>query len=140
MSLCNTGAGVTTQDIPIEPSPAHLLSKQVLVVEDEPLLRLLIADELRDSGYDVSEAGTADAALSMMDSREFDLILTDVHMPGSLNGVDLAERVRSDRPAVKIIIFSGNAPADDHGPVADMVLKKPVDFPVLLENVGRLLN
>ena len=132
--------GVATQDTSVEFTQAHVLAKHVLVVEDEPLLRILIADELKDRGYDVCEAQDADAALSILTSREFDLLLTDVQMPGSMNGLGLAERARSDRPTMKIIIFTGNAPQGGHGTVADMILKKPVDFSVLLDNVRALLN
>jgi len=131
---------VATQNIPISPAPPAALSRTVLIVEDEPLLRMLIADELRDCGFDVCEADDADAALSLMTPREFDLLLTDVQMPGSLDGLALAERVRCDRPRMKIIIFTGNAPDGAQGAFADMILKKPVDFCVLLESVRGLLN
>ena len=124
----------------IEPLQVNLSDKHVLVVEDEPLLRLLIADELKDRGYDVCEAQDADAALLILTDREFDLLLTDVQMPGSMNGLGLAERARSDRPRMKIIIFTGNAPQGGTGAIADMILKKPVDFSLLLDNVQALLN
>lgn len=131
MTIENSSDGAT---------PTGLSSKHVLVVEDEPLLRLLIADELRERGYDVDEAVDGDAALSMLAGDAYDMMLTDVQMPGSLDGVHLAERVRSDWPRTKIIIFSGNMPAGGQGATADLVLKKPVDFPLLLDSVRRLLN
>jgi CheY-like chemotaxis protein len=131
---------VATQDIPtVQPAPPAP-SKAVLIVEDEPLLRILIADELRDCGYDVCEANDADAALSELTPREFDLLLTDVQMPGSLDGLALAERARCNRPRMKIIIFTGNAPDGAQGAFADMILKKPVDFAVLLDSVRGLLS
>jgi CheY-like chemotaxis protein len=121
--------------------PAGLPSKHVLVVEDEPLLRVLIADELRDRGYDVCEAANADAALSMLGAADpFDLLLTDLQMPGGTDGLCLAERVRSHWPQIKIIIFSGNPPAAGPNAVADLVLKKPLDFTFLLDSVGCLLH
>ena len=132
---------MTAYDTSVAPTLAALPSKHVLVVEDEPLLRLLIADELRDRGYDVCEAVNADSALSLLASAEpFDLVLTDIQMPGEANGLCLAERVRSDWPRIKIIIFSGNPPAEGPGCVADLVLKKPLDFSSLLDSVSGLLN
>ena len=132
---------MTAFDTSTAPAPAGLPSKHVLVVEDEPLLRILIADELRDRGYDVCEAGNADNALSMLVSEDpFDLVLTDIQMPGEANGLCLAERVRSGWPQIKIIIFSGNPPAEGPGCVADLVLKKPLDFSSLIDSVSCLLN
>ena len=132
---------MTAYDTPVAPAPAGLPSKHVLVVEDEPLLRLLIADELRDRGYDVCEAVNADSALSMLVSEDpFDLLLTDIQMPGEANGLGLAERVRSGWPQIKIIIFSGNPPAEGPGRFADLVLRKPLDFSALLDSVTCLLN
>lgn len=81
---------------------------RVLVVEDEVLIRLYIADELRLAGFTVIEAAHADEALAYLDAGgEADLVFTDVHMPGALNGVDLARRLRDRYPALPVIITSG---------------------------------
>ncbi len=80
----------------------------VLVVDDEALLRMLATDYFRDAGYEVIEAENGDVALAMMRSRpDIRAIFTDVQMPGSLSGLELAERVRAECPTCAIVIVSG---------------------------------
>ena len=71
----------------------------VLVVEDEVLVRVLIADELRDAGFLVLEAATGDKAWSYVQAGvQVDLVISDIGLPGSLNGVDLVGRLALRRP------------------------------------------
>lgn len=82
---------------------------RVLVVEDEVLIRSFVADELREGGFQVIEASSADEAWAFLESGEkIDLIFSDVHMPGSMNGLDLARRVQAKYPHVRLIVTSGN--------------------------------
>lgn len=82
---------------------------QILVVEDEPLLRMDVADHLSEQGYNVFEAGNADEAISILEHQlEIRLIITDIDMPGSMDGLKLAEAVRNRWPPVKIIVVSGH--------------------------------
>jgi CheY-like chemotaxis protein len=82
----------------------------ILVVEDEVLVRALIAEELRAAGCAVAEAGNADAALDYIRAGgRVDLVFSDVQMPGSLNGLQFAERVRVDYPGIPVILTSGNS-------------------------------
>jgi CheY-like chemotaxis protein len=82
----------------------------ILVVEDDPLLRSYLADELRDSGFRVVEAANAEEALSYLDTHSYiSLVMTDVQMPGSLDGLELAAKLRDAYPDLPIIITSGNA-------------------------------
>ncbi len=92
------------------PEPALDREKpHVLVVEDEVLVRALIADELRTAGCAVIEANSADQALDyLVAGGKVDLMFSDIQMPGSLNGLQLAERVRADFPTVPVILTSGN--------------------------------
>ncbi|ABQ39284.1 MULTISPECIES: response regulator [Alphaproteobacteria] len=92
------------------PEPALDREKpHVLVVEDEVLMRALIADELRTAGCAVIEANSADQALDyLVAGGKVDLMFSDIQMPGSLNGLQLAERVRADFPTVPVILTSGN--------------------------------
>jgi CheY-like chemotaxis protein len=79
----------------------------IIVVEDEVLLRLWISDELRDSGFTVLEAANAAEALQILNSSvTVHVVLTDVRMPGRMDGVALAEWLRRERPEVKVIIAS----------------------------------
>jgi two-component system, response regulator PdtaR len=79
-------------------------NKAILVVEDETLIRLLLAE----NGFSVLEAMDADVALKVLESRpDVKLLFTDVQMPGSLNGMDLARQVHARWPHVLLVITSG---------------------------------
>jgi CheY-like chemotaxis protein len=87
---------------PRKPLPA------VLIVEDEPLIRMEAASLIGEAGYKVYEAGNADEAIRILELQdEIRLIFTDVHMPGSMDGLKLAHYVRGRWPPVKIIVTSG---------------------------------
>jgi signal transduction histidine kinase len=80
----------------------------ILVVEDNPALRRMVALQLTTLGYQVREAENAAAALAMLESREpIDLLFADVVMPGKLDGYDLARTVRDRWPSCKIVLTSG---------------------------------
>lgn len=80
----------------------------VLVVDDEPFIRMNALDMLGDAGFDVVEAAQADEALvQLADHPEIGLLFTDVNMPGSMDGLDLARRVHELRPEVRLIVTSG---------------------------------
>lgn len=78
----------------------------ILVVEDEVLIRLVIAQYLRDCGYRVIEAAHADEALLVLRKSEIaiDVLFTDVEMPGSMDGFALAQWVRSNRPDMDVVM------------------------------------
>jgi two-component system, response regulator PdtaR len=80
----------------------------VLVVEDEPLVRFDAVDALQDAGFDVVEAGNADAALAILSARDdITVLFTDINMPGSMNGLQLATEVHEHWPSIHIIVTSG---------------------------------
>ena len=80
----------------------------VLVVEDEALILWSTAQDLRDAGYEVLEAGNADEALEILTANpQISLLFTDVDMPGSMDGLKLSAAVASGWPPVKIIVTSG---------------------------------
>lgn len=85
----------------------------ILVVEDEILIRLVISDELRDAGHEVIEAVDGDEALAILKTGvRVDLIVSDVRMPGSLDGMGLLAIVRATIPGLPVIITSGHMDAD----------------------------
>ena len=86
----------------------HPLGKCILVVEDELLIRLALSDGLRDAGYVVIEACCGDEALEVLGSVALDLIISDVQMPGSLDGIGLLAVVRQRFPAIPVILVSGH--------------------------------
>ena len=101
----------------------------VLIVEDEPLVRLCAAQTVEDAGYEVIEAESADEAIAILESRrDIRVIFTDIHMPGSMDGLKLAHAVRHRWPPIKIIVTSGRetiAPQDL--PEGGRVFAKPYD-------------
>jgi two-component system, response regulator PdtaR len=82
----------------------------VLVVEDEPLVRAMAVDVLEEAGFDVLEAPTADYALLVLERRQdIRVLVTDVDMPGSLNGFQLARIVQDHFHRVRVIVVSGRS-------------------------------
>src|SRR5580693_3647807 len=80
----------------------------VLIVEDEPLVRLYAAQVVADAGFVVIEASNADEAMRILGSRsDVRVVFTDIHMPGSMDGLKLAHAVRNRWPPIKIILTSG---------------------------------
>jgi CheY-like chemotaxis protein len=80
----------------------------VLIVEDEVLVRLCAVRAIEDAGYEVIEAASTDEAIAILESRkDIRVIFTDIHMPGSIDGLKLAHAVRDRWPPIKIIVTSG---------------------------------
>ena len=89
--------------------PALLVDRTcILVVEDELLIRIMLSDSLRDVGYHVIEANSADEALSLLETFVPDLILSDVRMPGTIDGMGLLSIVKVSHPEVPVIIVSAH--------------------------------
>jgi CheY-like chemotaxis protein len=115
----------------------------VLVVEDEVLVRFALAEFLRDCGFRVLEAADADEAIALLrHDLAVQVVLTDVEMPGRLNGFGLARWIREQRPAIRVVITSGHAQAAREASElcaeADYVAK-PYDPTHLLAVIRRLL-
>ncbi len=82
--------------------------KVVLVVEDEALIRMMLTDALEDSGFAVREAGTADRAIEILGNGEaVDFVVTDVRMPGRVDGIGLAAWMREHRNTTPVVVTSG---------------------------------
>ncbi len=83
---------------------------QILLVEDEGLIRMMTAEALQDEGFEVVEALDGDEAVKLLDGPErFDILFTDVRMPGSLDGIEVALHARRRYPAIPIVVTSGYA-------------------------------
>jgi len=128
---------------PPYPRPAI---QTVLVVDDQVLVRMVIADALRDGGYHVIEAGSADEAMELLaqDALSIDLVFSDIQMPGRIDGVDLARWLRSERPAVAVILTSGGPataarhPSDE--PPDWLMMDKPYSLSDVVSRVRGLLQ
>ena len=81
---------------------------RVLIVEDEPLLRMFNADMLIDAGFEVLEAADAAEALQLLESNDdIRVVFTDVEMPGAIDGFALAQRIGAQWPEIGVLVTSG---------------------------------
>jgi DNA-binding response OmpR family regulator len=125
--------------------PAGGLSMCILLVEDEPLIRAIVADELSFQGFEVCEAETGDQAAALIEHppTTFSLLITDIHMPGQLNGIGVARLMRRRCPSVPIIYTSGRPDVLNAlmplGP-KEVVVPKPFTPSELLGVVHQLLK
>ena len=98
----------------------------VLVVEDEPIVRMYAVDVLEDAGYDVIEAGDAAQALAKLDAHpDIALMFSDINMPGEMDGFALAREVHRRRPDVRLILTSGKMATDKAAAGIDAFVHKP---------------
>ena len=113
-------------------------TKVVLVVEDEWLIRVTLCEVLAKAGFEVVEAERADLALEALEQRApaVDLLFTDVTMPGSMDGLELARRVSVSQPDIAIVVASGNfIPSRSELPPGCLFLSKPYSFRKLPEQL-----
>lgn len=100
---------------------------RVLLAEDEFLLRMDAADNLRRICWEVIEVSSADEAMDLLRyGVKFDLLLTDIDMPGQASGLDLARHVRIHHRDMKIAIMTADVRQDPDQRFCDLFLKKPV--------------
>jgi two-component system, response regulator PdtaR len=111
----------------------------ILVVEDEAIVRMVTADVLGEAGYNVIEAVNSTEALELLDARpDVSLMLTDVRMPGELDGYTLSRLVGMKYPAIGIIVISGDSPPGESDlPQGARFLPKPVLPSVFSKLCGR---
>jgi CheY-like chemotaxis protein len=96
---------------------------RILVVEDEPIIRLYIAEALREMGAVVIEAGTADEAWAFLTTgADVDLVFTDHRMPGAMSGAELATRIRQSYPGLAVLVTSGVLDTSDW---PEPIIEKP---------------
>jgi len=108
--------------------PASTAVPNVLIVEDEMVLRMRAVDIVEDAGFRSVEAVNADQAISILESRsDISLLFTDIQMPGSMDGLKLAHAVHDRWPAIKIILVSGQVkPSDAERPADSRFFGKPL--------------
>ncbi len=122
------------------PREEQQICSAILVVEDEVLVRMMIADELRNAGYTVLEASNADEALEVLrHSPKVGLVFTDLRMPGSMDGAEFADFVRSAYPVLKIVLTSGESAAVDLAE-HDGFFPKPYDRAKVIQHIEALLE
>jgi len=121
------------------------LGETVLIIDDEPSVRMLVADALADLGYACIEASDGPSGLKILQSRKrVDLLITDVGLPGGLNGRQVADAARSLRPELRILFITGYAENAvlNHGHIQHgmEVLTKPFAIDELGRRVATLLQ
>ena len=105
---------------------ARLRGKFVLVVEDEPHLRLMAGDLVEDAGLLPLFAADADQAVRILESRDdIRIVFTDVRMPGSMDGIRLAAAFRDRWPPIRLIIVSGHLTSHPELPEGSRYFGKP---------------
>lgn len=121
-----------------KPGNGHQAASTVLVVEDEILIRMPVADFLRESGYRVIEAADAAEAQTVIQAGEpIEAVFSDINLPGEMSGVDLAKWIKQKYPDVIVILTSGVTVADYR---QAFFLPKPYTFEVLAAHLKKLLG
>ena len=117
----------------------------ILVVEDEVLIRLVIADYLRECGFKVYEAGTALEAIAVLESNKasIDLVFSDIRLPGETNGFALAQWVRMNRPGVPVVLTSGDSKKSEAAKELcenEPFFAKPYDVQLVVAHIRTLID
>jgi CheY-like chemotaxis protein len=119
-------------------------AQTVLVVEDEVLVRLVIADYLRECGYRVHEAANAAEAVTVLESGtvSVNIVFSDVQMPGDMDGFGLARWVRAHQPTVRVILTSSVERSADIAATlceAGPLLEKPYEPQGVVDRIHQLI-
>ncbi len=133
------------EQVKVEEAPAAERGQTVLVVDDETALRMLIVETMQDAGYHTVEAGDGAEALKCLQSGDrIDLLITDVGLPGGMNGRQVADAARVARPELKVLFITGYAEnavlSHGHLDFGMHVLTKPFDLSVLSRRAKELIE
>lgn len=121
----------------IEPATQRVT---ILVVEDEVQLRFIVSDTLRDAGFKVIEATSADEAVAFLRApNDVSLVFSDIHLPGDVNGIGFAQMLKSEHPHIKIILTTGHV-ARDTVPRDILLIPKPYVFARVIAEIRRMLG
>ena len=114
----------------------------VLVVEDEMVLRMRAVDIVEDAGFTAVEAVNADEALAILEARsDIALLISDIQMPGSMDGLKLAHAVHERWPNIKIILVSGQVKVSDvDKPVDSRFIGKPLDVKQMVVELREMMG
>ena len=125
-------------------APRAEQGETVLIVDDEPSIRMLVAEVLEDLGYTAIEAADAASGLKVLQSDvRIDLLVTDVGLPGGMNGRQMADAGRVSRPGLKVLFITGYAEnaavGNGHLEPGMAVLTKPFVMEVLASRIKELI-
>jgi CheY-like chemotaxis protein len=132
--------GAKVDELVVVQGPGESHKPVILLVEDDVLVRFTTADILREAGYDVLEAVDAAEALALLTTgHPLDLVMTDIRMPGHMDGLQLAAVLKSTRPNLPVAILSSHL-EDGMKHKADLFLAKPYHVEQLVEVAKRLIG
>lgn len=122
-------------------SDGNQQEKTILIVDDEALIRIELVDYFEDEGYKVYEAEGADQAIAILERhKSIRIVLTDVQMPGTMDGLRLARYVRDRFPPTILIVTSGAARLTDADlPDDSFFVPKPFDTRQIMRKIEQLL-
>ncbi|MFS2008628.1 PAS domain-containing protein [Azospirillum sp. CT11-132] len=132
-------APATAAEPAMDEAGATRVGGHVLVVEDDPIVALTVATALEDAGFTITRATTADEALPLLEAGGFDLLFSDVVMPGTMSGVDLARTAQRLRPDLPVVLATGYSEEVARA-TGVMVLPKPYRIDRLVEVLDTLLT
>lgn len=117
-------------------------SPTVLVVEDEPLIRMFASDIATEAGYGVVEVSSAREALAAIESdSSIGIVFTDIHMPGAMDGLEMSHVARKRWPPIRFLIVSGHRKLEPNQlPSGSKFFAKPYDMSEITEALGRLTD
>ena len=114
-------------------------SPAILIVEDDLLLQQLTVDFLEEAGFVAVQADNADEAVAILESRsDIALVITDINMPGSMDGLKLAQAVRDRGPPIQIIVVSSRDPESEL-PSGSRFFAKPYPAEKLIAEMRALI-
>jgi CheY-like chemotaxis protein len=117
----------------------------VLVIDDEPTIRMLISEVLEEHGYAIVEASDGPSGMRILQSAaRIDLLITDVGLPNGMNGRQIADAARQMRPGLKVLFITGYAEnavvGNGHLDKGMQVITKPFEMDVLARKIGEIVQ
>jgi PAS domain S-box-containing protein len=125
--------------------PSVGVGKTVLVVDDEPTVRMMVSEALQEVGYAILEASDSQGGLKVLQSdAHIDLLVSDIGLPGGMNGRQMVDIARTTRPSLKVLFITGYAEHADvssiHMKPGMQVLTKPFSLDSLTTQIGSLIS
>jgi CheY-like chemotaxis protein len=111
---------------------------RILVVEDDPLIREFVVETLREEGYDVIHAANGEEALAWCKRQAADVLVTDIRLPGKVDGWQIAERCREHNPRRPVIYATGFSPVAARPVPGSLSLQKPYCPEEIVQGVRRV--
>jgi CheY-like chemotaxis protein len=113
---------------------------KILLVEDEYLVRAVAVEALQEAGFEVIEAGSGEEAIEQCTEHVADALLTDIRLPGKVDGWDLAEHCRISNPHIPVVYVTGYKEVDQRPVSGSRFLQKPYKLSEMIEALQDLLN